>query len=215
MVQATAGCHKGFSQCHQRELRILFHIRSMGQQITSLEACYKCRVSGPWGLLNPSLHFQNFPDNSWAYAVLEALIESKVQKQEGEDRRRNWGGFTLKSLEKLLCFPLSFLSLLWGGRYKNCQLLMHRVLASLKGPVTWILLATCLKMCLLLFLCLKSWWMRVGDGAVKMGLACLLSGESKEKAVDRSWEKFSNAPHHLLEYNPVTCKMLPPNAAVS
>lgn len=40
------------------------------------------------------------------------------------------------------------------------------------------------------------------------------SGESK-KAVDRSWEKFSNAPHHLLEYNPVTCKMLPPNAAVS
>lgn len=41
------------------------------------------------------------------------------------------------------------------------------------------------------------------------------SGESKEKAVDRSWEKFSNAPHHLLEYNPVTCKMLPPNAAVS
>lgn len=41
------------------------------------------------------------------------------------------------------------------------------------------------------------------------------SRESEEKAVDRSWEKFSNAPHHLLEYNPVTCKMLPPNAAVS
>ena len=41
------------------------------------------------------------------------------------------------------------------------------------------------------------------------------SRESEENAVDRSWEKFSNAPHHLLEYNPVTCKMLPPNAAVS
>lgn len=53
-----------------------------------------------------------------------------------------------------------------------------------------------------------------GDGAVN-GSGLSPSGESKEKAVDRSWEKFSNAPHHLLEYNPVTCKMLPPNAAVS
>lgn len=41
------------------------------------------------------------------------------------------------------------------------------------------------------------------------------SGESEEKAVDGSWEKFSNAPCHLLEYNPVTCKVLSPNTAVS